>query len=206
MKAYKFRTTQNFEFVADILVNRRFYCSDPRSFNDIREGDIRVGDDRGAEIEVIDFGNRVSDALGRCRVTSLCKTFDNHLLWAYYAGGFTGMAIEVELPSADIVEVTYDDYFIYLSDYCKRNDVEGATRAALCKKYTVWRHEQEVRIITPEPFYDLRQPISRVIVGPRVSQPMINVLHIICSHYGISLDRAVIADWGIYTVGAQVFV
>ncbi|MGP8199959.1 MAG: hypothetical protein ACLQU4_10700 [Limisphaerales bacterium] len=31
----------------------------------------------------------------------------------------------------------------------------------------------------------------------------VSVLHLVCSHYGIKVDRAVVADWGIYTVGAQ---
>lgn len=67
MKAYKFRTAQNFDFVADII-NKRLYCSDARALNDLREGDIRVGDDRGRQIEAFDFGCRVSEALGCHRV------------------------------------------------------------------------------------------------------------------------------------------
>jgi hypothetical protein len=32
------------------------------------------------------------------RICSLSKTFDSHLLWAHYASGFSGLAVEVELP------------------------------------------------------------------------------------------------------------
>lgn len=103
MKAYKFRTAQNFDFVADIIINKRLYCSGAGALNDLREGDIRVGDDRGREIKALDFGRRVSEALRRYRVCSLSKTFNNHLLWAYYAGGFTGMVIEVELCPVEVV-------------------------------------------------------------------------------------------------------
>ncbi len=97
MKAYKFRTAQNFDFVADIIINKRLYCSGAPALNDLREGDIRVGDDRGRD----------------------------HLLWAYYAGGFTGMAIEVELSPTEVTDVRYADEFIFLSNYLTYNDVEG---------------------------------------------------------------------------------
>lgn len=43
MKTYKFRTVQNFESIVDIIINKRLFCSDARSLNDIHEGDIRVG-------------------------------------------------------------------------------------------------------------------------------------------------------------------
>ncbi len=36
-----------------------------------------------------------------------------------------------------------------------------------------------------------------------MSQAMISALYLICSHYKIALERTVIADWGIYTVGVQ---
>jgi hypothetical protein len=46
MKAYKFRSVDDLDRVMDILINRRRWCADVRSLNDIREADIRVGDDR----------------------------------------------------------------------------------------------------------------------------------------------------------------
>ena len=46
-------------------------------------------------------------------------------------------------------------------------------------------------------------PIRRVIAGSRTSPALVSALYLICSHFGIALDRIVVADWGIYTVGAQ---
>ncbi len=203
MKAYKFRTVESFDRVADILIHNRLYCSEANTFNDVREGDIRVGSDTRREIAAIDFGERVCDALARRRVCCFCKTFDSHLSWAHYAGGFSGLAIEVDLPDADAVEVRYDDDFVFLSDFLTADDVDGAASAALSRKYSVWKYEQEVRVITTERFYQLTSPITRVITGCRMSPAMVSVLHLVCSHYGIQVDRAIVADWGVYTVGVQ---
>jgi hypothetical protein len=203
MKAYKFRTVQNFDFVVDIIINKRLFCSDARSLNDIREGDIRAGSNPGREGDAFTFGLKIEDALRHYRVCSLSKIFDNHLLWAYYAGGFTGLAIEVDIPEGDATVVRYGDDYIFLSDYFEKDDVEGAVRAALSKKYSVWSHEEEVRVVTTKSFYELAEPIGRIIVGPRMSQSMISALYLICLHFGVQLERAVVADWGLYTVGAQ---
>lgn len=203
MKAYKFRAVENFNFVIDILINKRLYCGNARSLNDIMEGDVRVGNDRGREVEVLETGLEIGRELNKYRVCALSKTFNNHLLWAYYAGGFTGMAIEVDLPDSDVTEVTYSDEFIYLSELIDSHNKEMIVRKVLSKKYKAWSHEQEVRIITTSEFYNLSNPIQRIIVGSRMSQAMISALHLICSHYKIALERTVIADWGIYTVGVQ---
>lgn len=106
MKAYKFRTVENLHFVIDILFNKRLYCCRSEVLNDIREADVRVGNDKGGEIEIIKYGEEVSKHLKALRVCALTKSLNNHLLWAHYAGGYTGIAIEVELDDADITEVT----------------------------------------------------------------------------------------------------
>jgi hypothetical protein len=205
MKTYKFRSVENLEFVIDILLNNRLYCSDVQSLNDIREADVRIGKDQGRVKEVIDFGNQVSTLLKGTRVCSLCKTFQNHLLWSYYAGGSTGLAIEIDLPPDDAVEVQYNDEFPFLSDHVDSGDAQAMVEKIISHKYTDWRHEQEIRIITKDPYYVLPTPVSRVIVGARMKPTTIDALALICDPLGIQIDRAVVADWGIYTVGAQTF-
>lgn len=200
VKAYKFRGTENFERIADIQINRRLYCSDVRHLNNIREADIRVGNDRGREVELFQFGLGVTEALASYRVCSLSKTFNNHLLWAHYAGGSSGLAIEVDVPSTDATEMMYAGDFIFLSDYID-DAIEAAVRAALAKEDKVWQYEEEVRVIIRNPYYELPEPIDRVIVGSRMNQSTIRTLAQICLAQGINLERAIVADWGIYTVG-----
>jgi Protein of unknown function (DUF2971) len=203
MKAYKFHTVENLQFVIDILFKKRLYCCRAEVLNDIREADVRVGNDKGREIEIIEYGKKVNKQLKEFRVCSLTKSFNNHLLWAHYANGYTGVAIEVELDDDDITEVIYGDEFIFLSQLIDSYTPEAAARQVMAKKYKDWSYEGEVRLITKSEFYPLTRPISRVIAGSRTNSTLVSALHLMCGHFGIPLERMVIADWGIYTVGAQ---
>jgi len=203
MLAYKFRTVERLDFLIDIVFNKRLYCCRSNLLNDIREADVRVGNDPGREHQVIDFGKQVTKRIRELRVCSLCKSFNNHLLWAHYAGGYSGVAVEVEVADQDLAEVIYDNGFIFLSDLIDRGTADDAARNVLAKKYEDWKYEEEVRIITDTEFYSLDNPIRRIIVGSRTSPALVSALYLICSHFGVALDRMVVADWGIYTVGAQ---
>ncbi len=202
MKVYKFRSVENLDRVTDILVNRRLWCADARSLNDIREADIRVGNDRGREVPLFEFGLSVSKAISEWRVCSLCKTFDHDLLWAHYAAGDRGVAIEVSIPPTDASTVIYSDDFVFLSDYLAAG-VDAAVCAALTRKTTAWRYEREVRITTRAQFYELAKPVHRLIIGSRMDQSILRALAQVCSAHGIPMERAVVADWGRYTVGVQ---
>jgi hypothetical protein len=62
-------------------------------------------------------------------VCALTKSFDNHLLWAHYANGYSGVAIEVEIEDTDVTTVTYADDFIYLAQFMKSISPERRRRA-----------------------------------------------------------------------------
>jgi hypothetical protein len=203
MKAYKFRAAENLHFTIDIILNKRLHCCRSEELNDVREGDVRVGTADGRETETIEYGKQVSRQLKQLRVCALTKSFNNHLLWAHYAGGYTGVAIEVELDDADVTEVVYGDEFIFISQLIDSCSPEAAARQVLARKYKDWSYEGEIRLITSTEFYKLTHPISRVIVGSRTNAASVSALYLICSHFGVPLDRMVIADWGIYTVGAR---
>lgn len=203
MKAYKFRAVEDLHFVIDILFNKRLYCCRTEVLNDIREADVRVGNDKGRETEIIKYGEEVGKQLKELRVCALTKSFNNHVVWAHYAGGYTGVAIEVELDDDDVTEVVYGDEFIFLSQLIDSHSPEAAARQVLARKYKDWSYEGEIRLISKSEFYPLSHPISRVIVGPRTNTALVSALHVMCSHFGIPLERIVVADWGIYTLGAQ---
>ena len=171
--------------------------------NDIREADVRVGNDKGHEIEIIKYSEEVGKQLKELRVCALTKSFNNHLLWAHYAGGYTGVAIEIELDAEDVTEVVYGDEFVFLSQLIDSYSPEAAARQVLARKYKDWSYEGEVRLITKSEFYPLTHPISHVIVGSRTNPALVSALHLMCSHFGIPLERIVVADWGIYTMGTQ---
>jgi hypothetical protein len=134
----------------------------------------------------------------RLKVCSLSKTFDCHLLWAHYASGFDGLAIEVELPdrSPVVKNVEYRGVFAPVS---LENPVRADRTAAqiLSSKYREWSYEQEVRILQHQDWYLLTKPVTRVIAGHRMNPALFEALRIICERKQITLNRTGIGDEGI---------
>lgn len=198
MLAYKFRSASQVEFVFDILLNRRLYCADWRKLNDPMEGmfaSVHRDADRPYVQQVV-MGIR--EAKGRYKIASLAGTFDCHLLWAHYAGGFDGVAIEVDLPDDDpmIRQVDYRGVFAFV-DIDRLNNEDEAAQTILFSKYQEWHYEREVRILHHQEFYPLTRPIRRVIIGHRMGGAMFDALHLICDKLGIEVCRVGIGDEGI---------
>ena len=197
MRAFKFRPSTKIEFALDILINRRLHCADWRALNDPMEGLFVYATD-GQESRTERVVKGIGDAKSRYRVCSLSRDFQSHLLWAHYAGGFDGLAIEVDLPDDDlrVREVQYRGVFAFL-DQNDLQDEEEAARTILFSKNDEWRYEQEIRILSPEPYYDLERPIRRVIVGHRMNQALFRTLHMVCEREGIEFTKIGIGDEGI---------
>lgn len=198
MLAYKFRSASQIEYVFDILLNRRLYCADWRRLNDPMEG-MFASVHRNAERPYVQqrvMGIR--DAKGQYKIASLAGTFDCHLLWAHYAGGFDGVAIEVELPDDDpmIRTVEYRGVFAFV-DIDHLRDEDQAARTILFSKYQEWAYEREVRILHNQDYYQLQGPIRRVIAGHRMGSALFDALHLVCDKLGIEMRRVGIGDEGI---------
>lgn len=198
MRAYKFRSASQFAFVLDIILNRRLFCSDWRQQNDPMEGMFAYS--YGSADEE-DLSNRVAQIITqkkRLKICSLSKTFDSHLMWAHYAGGFDGVAIEVNLPEDNpyVKEVRYRGVFESVSLSAQRPP-EAVANQILSSKYDAWEYEKEVRILQHDSYFHLRDPVSRVIAGHRMPPALFEGLHIICSSLGIELCRTGIGDEGI---------
>lgn len=134
----------------------------------------------------------------RIKICSLCKTFNSHLLWAHYAAGFSGMAIEIELPDdcSKVREVTYEGVFAAV-DFPNNQLPDEAARRILVSKYSEWSYEKEVRILNDQEWYDLEHPVRRIIVGHRMDPPLFKGLQIICERKEIMINRTSIGDQGI---------
>ena len=108
MKVYKYRSLNNFEFVADILCKQRFYASSFFDLNDPMEGlfEYKPGT-KQKYIDSIVMGKQ------KLRICSFSRDPENLLLWAHYADGFKGVCIELDIKkprdnSFKIVKVTYE--------------------------------------------------------------------------------------------------
>ena len=176
-KAYKYRGGQGildkdgksiFERDVATLVNNQLYLPTKDGLNDPTEGvygddALRIFFNAFSEYShnVEEQYNKFTEKFGKVGVYSLSKTFDNELLWAYYASGHTGFAIEYDI---DILEqsLNYNTYAqqLYKFDVEYLNDVpqidistiRGNEMVEMLKRFigtksSSWAHEKEVRLI-----------------------------------------------------------
>src|SRR3712207_4421718 len=115
MRAYKFRTPAQLSFALDILYERRLYCADWRTLNDPMEGAFYFEASKAKAEEVKRRVEEVIIAKRPKRVAALSGTLDSHLLWAHYAAGFTGLALELDLPETErdpkVKRIRYRDVY-----------------------------------------------------------------------------------------------
>ncbi|MBV1700619.1 MAG: hypothetical protein KGQ46_02220 [Hyphomicrobiales bacterium] len=197
MKAYKFRSASQIQFALDIMLNSRLFCSDWRKLNDPMEG-IFAYSTHGHDSEIQNLVKGIGNAKSAYKICSLSENFQSHLLWAHYAGGFDGVAIEIELPedSENIRKIDYRGVFAFLHmDKIKTED--EATRKILFSKYKEWQYEREIRILSNHDYYQLAQPVRKIIVGQRMQKALSEALQIVCEARNIEFCRVGIGDEGI---------
>lgn len=80
------------------------------------------------------------------------KSDRNHLLWAYYADGYSGACVELDIPSDsgidkifDIVEIEYVNKE-HFNDAIKPS-IESIKKV-LTRKLLSWKNENELRVLT----------------------------------------------------------
>jgi len=197
MKAYKFRSASQIAYAFDIIINRRLFCSTWEKLNDPMEGIFVSVRKDTEEIEAKQRVKKIIEAQKKYKICSLAGTFDSHLLWAHYAGGFDGVAIEIELPeSNNIKKVNYRDVFSYVNIDNLTNE-EATAKKILFSKYSEWKYEEEVRILNNSEWYNLQSPPSQVIAGHRMPSALFEVLNITCTSLGIPFKRIGIGDEGL---------
>lgn len=206
MIAYKFRSEGQFDFALDVIYGRRLYCSSTSDFNDPSEGAF------GAMVldsvdQAVAAQQKVIEHRRHLRVCSLSKNCGQVLLWAYYASGFTGLAIAVEIPEPQTYSPLAPEGDIKVREirYCQRlhlgtlphDDVVAAAYESIAAKSTAWDHEEEIRIIADSRslvdgcFYPLANPVKEIVVGLRFPKARLRALSTICASESIALKVAV---------------
>ncbi|MCG2698440.1 hypothetical protein L6307_05160 [Candidatus Parcubacteria bacterium] len=145
MKIYKFRKLVDLIDACrlkKIIETGEFKCSNFWGLNDPMEGVFSIVDfDKVSE--------KISEIYGEKGKYKICafsgeKGFKYLPMWGYYAGGFKGVAIEVDAEYSEIKKVNYCDNSILLNDddYC-----EHAVEKILSTKNTAWNREEEYRFL-----------------------------------------------------------
>lgn len=159
---YKYRTLDNFQFVLDILVNKRLYAATFEEMNDPMEGFYTADPD--IPIESLDALKTEQKSLKFC---SLSKYNYSPLMWAHYANGNRGIAIGIEVKDyADLREVVYGSHSHLVAS--KPTTIERA-KDVLSFKADFWRYEDEIRIFADKGNY-VNVTIKEIIFGERADR------------------------------------
>lgn len=195
MFAYKFRSSAQIDKALDIIFNKRLYCADWKTLNDPMEGMFVYSYQTSDEFDYSQKVNEIIKHKKGLKVCSLSKTYDCHLLWAHYANGFDGLAVEIEINEnvENVHHVSYGEVFSSITLPTDRDPLECANQI-LSSKYKEWSYEKELRILNNETWYEVENPVKRIIVGHRINPALFTAIKIICKEKGIILCRTGIRD------------
>lgn len=176
-KAYKYRggvgffnkdNSSIFHRDIDTIINNQIYLPTKFELNDPTEG-FFIDDPFTSFLEV--YKNYSSDVrtayqgllekMNNIGVYSLSKSNDNELLWAYYASGHSGFAVEYDI---DLLKnsMNHNRYFQFIYDFdvdyvkkipkinvwdIKNKDFNYILKKFLGLKSFSWKHENEYRLI-----------------------------------------------------------
>lgn len=182
MLLYKYRAINNLEFLADILVKERLFCSTYLNLNDPFEGVFR---------EVLQFPMSLGGTFNRypvvstlneingiehskIRVCSLSAAANSVLMWSHYGSAHQGVAVEIDFSGVE--EVKKVNYLEGLAELEEAFESIDKTSDILAWKTFHWAYEKEYRIFTNVEFFDIRGRIRRVLLGPRIRDNIVPVI------------------------------
>ena len=109
MKLYKLKSFEGdgLLHVLDMIIHNRLYLSTCDFMNDVDEGSWNISGQKNKES--IDLAGLVRPIVDQQRFTCFLEFINNPLMWAHYAGSFSGVALEYELPT-DTLDLRKIDY------------------------------------------------------------------------------------------------
>ncbi|MFH1369696.1 MAG: hypothetical protein ABII09_00170 [Planctomycetota bacterium] len=145
MKLYKFRSLANkdtFDYLKEILETDKFHCSRFSDLNDPLEG-VYYFMNYNENREVL--LNKIFTEKEGYKICSFSheKAFSNPILWGYYANGFRGVAVEVDVGTEEVREIKYEPKLPRI----KGEDYEENAIKILTTKLCPWGHECEYRFM-----------------------------------------------------------
>jgi len=162
---FKYRSLENWRFLLDILINNRLYAAPFRDLNDPMEGRYYYfGDEM-----TLAFKRLIRARKDDWRICSLTKDPTNTLMWSYYSGGHTGVALGLTVPkssSYQVRDVFYDSQ-IGIDSSSRRRPAHEVALDILSQKQLSWAHEKEVRVFAPRPYVPIR--LREIKLGCKVS-------------------------------------
>lgn len=156
---FKFRSSAKLKRDISIITKNELYCSEINDLNDPMEAYIPFAvtnwSNRASRRFQGSIMRQIDNDLARYRICSLTQQCDDPVMWAHYAEGFCGFAVEFQVSKKEIPE----DSFLRLVSYGTEFPVyeilsEPETYPSpsfyieiLSSKLSPWSYEDEVRVI-----------------------------------------------------------
>lgn len=135
MKVYKFRSLASeldYYRIKELIETGEFFYSKFFDLNDPMEGSFM-----SADRTVIDGIYSKKNEYRICSFSGV-KGFNNPAMWGYYANGFCGIVIEVEVEKNSVRKINYIDSIDIINS-------TNQTEKLLLSKFKNWKHENELR-------------------------------------------------------------
>ena len=152
MKLYKFRPLANsqidddFKRLREILETGEFCCSKFSELNDPMEGVYLFSNYTEDRAHLIDLIFKAKESYKICSFSNE-KAFSNPIMWGYYANGFRGVVVEIEVSEEEVKIINYVDK---IPKFAGLNPDENAVEI-LTTKLSLWTHEDEYRFLKKIP-------------------------------------------------------
>ena len=174
--------------ILDMIVHKRIYLSTCDPMNDIDEGKWEYTNNK--DNEYIKYAKKLREIVDTLRFTSFLASINNPLMWAHYAGGFSGVALEYDLVPTqyDIRKIDYDGIPSVSKNQMERviaRELLPQEIGILKQKSGCWGYEEEWRLYGE----GVAQYIENI-------SPQSVILGVKVSKY-ISLLRKITRKWGI---------
>jgi len=190
MKLYKLKSFEgnNLLYILDMIIRERLHLSTCKYMNDVDEGSWESIENR--DDDYIEKGEKLRIIIDKTKFTCFLQEINNPLMWAHYAGGFSGIALEYEIdPSKyDLRKIDYHGTpFIIKEDMKKVIDgkLYPQDLGILKQKAKCWNYETEWRLYgdTNQKYVENIKPVS-VIFGVRHSN-YIEIIRDIAKKYNL---------------------
>ena len=181
MLLYKYRSFDNFEFIADIILNERLYCAHFENLNDPCEGiylqnmwnrytSAPAGQGPRPEprrLSSMEHYPEYAKYSNRERICSLSARIDDIRMWSFYSGNHSGIAFEIEFSDESNLEKI--NYMPNLSLYSMSSHLPAPPQPEniLKNKLDLWSFEEEYRLITDAEYFSVQDKIKTIYLGHR---------------------------------------
>lgn len=148
---FKFRSLgddESLKHAKEILETGRFWCSRLWEQNDPMEGVFRFGQGKLSPNDLKKLFHMKNNRF-ICSFSG-ARAFKRPLMWGYYANGFRGIAVKLEVAKSDVRGVSYVAQGVNWTPSSKNETTSTWLERVLTTKLKCWKHEDEYRYITKE--------------------------------------------------------